>query len=284
MQRRRLIEQPRSLLALWSRRLAVFALPVALLAIIMARAGSFEAEPVLVTFAASLLLAILAILVAIAALIGIWIDGRAGTGYAITAIFISFVLLAYPAYFVAKGFRLPPINDITTDPNDPPRLEAAQRLRTRAANSTTYGGPTVYARQATAYPDIEPLSVDANARVAYDTAFTVITKHKWVIVDARAPQPGRDGVIEAVARTPVMGFRDDVAIRVRQVGAGARIDARSSSRYGFHDFGANAARLTSLLSEIDDAIPAETPASADKKQPQKNAKPPPRGSQPSARR
>jgi uncharacterized protein (DUF1499 family) len=283
MQRRRLIEQPRSLLAVWSRRLAVFSLPVALLAIIMARAGLFEAEPVLVTFAAALVLAMLAILLAIAALIGIWIDGRAGTGYAITAIFVSFVLLAYPAYFVAKGFRLPPINDITTDPNDP-RLEAGQRLRTRAANSTVYGGPAVFARQASAYPDLEPLSVDATARVAYDTAFNVISKHKWVVVDARPPQPGRDGVIEAVARTPVMGFRDDVAIRVRQVGTGARIDARSSSRYGFHDFGANAARLTSLLSEIDDAIPAETPASADKKQQQKNAKPPPKGGQPSARR
>jgi hypothetical protein len=100
--------------------MAVFSLPVVLLAIIMARAGTFEAEPILVTFGASLVLAVLAILLAVAALVGIWFDGRAGAGFAFLAIAISVVLLAYPAYFAVKGYRLPAINDITTDPYDPP--------------------------------------------------------------------------------------------------------------------------------------------------------------------
>ena len=68
------------------------------------------------------------------------------------------------------------------------------------------------------------------------------------------PTPARrDGVIEAVARTPIMGFRDDVVIRVRRDGDGARVDVRSASRYGRHDFGTNAARIRSLLEDIDDA-------------------------------
>jgi hypothetical protein len=76
-----------------------------------------------------------------------------------------------------------------------------------------------------------------------------------------------------------------VVVRVRPASGGARIDARSSSRYGFHDFGANASRLTSLLSDIDDATPAEVPVEpAAKKGPQKGAKPPPKGAQPAARR
>jgi len=54
-----------------------------------------------------------------------------------------------------------------------------------------------------------------------------------------------------VARTPIMGFRDDVVVRIRPEPDGARIDARSSSRYGSFDFGTNAARLRSLLSESD---------------------------------
>jgi len=265
--------------------MAIFSLPVALLAIIMARAGLFEALPILMTFGAALGLAGLAILLALAALIGIWIDGRAGAGYALVALFVSFVLLAYPAYLGFKAYKLPQITDVTTDPNDPPRLEAAQRLRTRAANSTVYGGLSEFQRQSAAYPDVAPLSEDVTPQVAYDTAYAVITKRKWVIVDARPPQAGRDGIIEAVARTPIMGFRDDVVVRVRPASGGARIDARSSSRYGFHDFGANASRLTSLLSDIDDATPAEVPAEpAAKKGPQKGAKPPPKGAQPSARR
>jgi len=72
--------------------------------------------------------------------------------------------------------------------------------------------------------------------------------------------PGRrDGRIEAVARTPILGFRDDVVVRVRSDPEGARIDIRSTSRYGRHDFGTNAARIVSLSSAIDDAVDDATP-------------------------
>jgi uncharacterized protein (DUF1499 family) len=88
----------------------------------------------------------------------------------------------------------------------------------------------------------------------------VITKRKWRIVDARAPQTGRrEGRIEAVARTPIMGFRDDVVVRVRAAEDGARVDVRSASRYGQHDFGANASRIRSLTSDIDDLAGVEKP-------------------------
>ena len=73
------------------------------------------------------------------------------------------------------------------------------------------------------------------------------------MVDSRPPAAGRrEGVIEAVARTPIMGFRDDVVIRVSPLAQGARVDLRSASRYGLHDFGANAARVRALLEDIDD--------------------------------
>jgi uncharacterized protein (DUF1499 family) len=284
MQRRRYLEPQRSLLALWARRLAIFSIPVVLLAIVIARAGSFDIQPALVTFGAGLGLAIIAILLSVAALVMIWIDGSAGAGSAFAAIAISLLLLAYPAYLGTKAYRLPTINDITTDPNDPPRLEAAQRLRTRAANSTTYPGAAFYQKQTVAYPDVAPLSLDVKPQVAYDTAYSVVTKRKWAIVDARPPQANREGIIQAVARTPIMGFRDDVVLRVRPAGAGSRIDARSASRYGIHDFGANATRLIALLSDIDDAVPATSPTEAPSKKPQKQpAKPAFRPAQPARR-
>ena len=75
---RRAIADPEiSRLALWARRLAIFALPVAVLAIVIERAGLLEIIPVLVTFGAALALALLAISGAIA-LRRIWIDGRQG--------------------------------------------------------------------------------------------------------------------------------------------------------------------------------------------------------------
>src|SRR5207253_1520508 len=65
--------------------------------------------------------------------------------------------------------------------------------------------------------------------------------------------------IEAVARTPIMGFRDDIVVRIRPAEDGARVDIRSASRYGRHDFGANASRVRSLSEDVDDIAGAEKP-------------------------
>jgi hypothetical protein len=56
-----------------------------------------------------------------------------------------------------------------------------------------------------------------------------------------------------------MGLREDVVIRVRADGQGSRIDIRSSSRYGSFDFGSNAARVRTLIDDIDDAIGRQKP-------------------------
>jgi uncharacterized protein (DUF1499 family) len=170
------------------------------------------------------------------------------------------MLLAYPAYLGLKAYRLPWIYDITTDPIDPPRYEALARLRPRDANPITYAGLYAAEQQRTAYPDIGPLGTNATAQAAYDAVLAVVNKRRWRVVDARTPQAGRrEGRIEAVARTPIMGFSDDVVVRIRAEPDGARIDARSSSRYGSFDFGTNAARLRSLINEIEDAIRAQKP-------------------------
>ncbi len=75
----------------------------------------------------------------------------------------------------------------------------------------------------------------------------------------RPPERGREGRIEAVARTAIMGLREDVVVRVRADGQGSRIDIRSSSRYGSFDFGSNAARVRTLVDDIDDAIGRQKP-------------------------
>jgi hypothetical protein len=83
----------------------------------------------------------------------------------------------------------------------------------------------------------------------------LVAKRKWLVIDERAPQPlRRVGRIEAVARTPIMGFREDVSIRVTPDGEGSRVDIRSSSRYFESDLGSNAARIARLIDDINDAV------------------------------
>jgi uncharacterized protein (DUF1499 family) len=255
MARRYIAEEPTSRLAIWARRTALFSLIATVLAIIIVRSGLLEIWPALATFFGALALAVVSLLIALAAFVVIWKDGLAGMGYALTAIGVSFVLLVYPAYLGVKAYRLPWIYDITTDPIDPPRFEALARIRPRDANPIIYAGLATAELQRAAYPDIEPLEEDSNAQQSYNAALQVITRRRWRIVDQRPPQPPRrEGRIEAVARTPIMGFADDVVVRVRSDGDGSRIDMRSSSRYGKFDFGTNAARIRSLSDDIDEAV------------------------------
>ena len=264
--RLRMVETPPSRLAIWSFRIALFSLVVAALAVIIQRGDLLEIAPVLVTFGAALVLSALAVLLALASFVSLWNNGGPGFRQAITAVLIGAVLLAYPGYLAYKGRTLPAITDVTTDPADPPRFEVVARLR--PADRNLYPGRAAGDLQKEAWPDIEPLNVSVSPKAAYDGAITVLTKRKWRIVDTRAPAPGRDGHIEAIARTPIMGFRDDVTVRIRPTRDGARVDIRSASRFGTMDFGANAERVMALLDDIDDAA---TPEKPDRQERQKSA-------------
>ena len=264
--------EPVSRLAAWSGRLALFALAVAALSIVIMRSGILEIVPALATFAAALIFAALAVLLSFLGFVAIWRQGLSGLGPAILGLILGLLLLAYPAYLGYRATKLPAISDITTDPGDPPRFDVLARLRPRGR--IDYPGGAVADAQRAAYPDIVPLQETVSPKQVYDIAFALVTKRKWHVVDARAPGGRRDAVIEAVARTPIMGFRDDVVIRVSATGAGARVDIRSASRYGLYDFGANAARIRSLLEDIDDAVgsaPEPRPEPEKRAQPAKRA-------------
>jgi uncharacterized protein (DUF1499 family) len=261
-------DEPMSKQAAWSGRLGLFAFAVAALSVIILRSGLLEIVPALATFAAALVFAALAILLAFASFVVIWRQGLSGLGYSVLGLLLGLLLLAYPSYLGYRASKLPAINDITTDTSNPPRFDVLARLRPRGR--VDYPGAATAERQRAAYPDIVPLQLAVPPKSAYDVALAIATKRKWLLVDSRPPLPGRhDGIIEAVARTPIMGFRDDVVIRISPLRDGARVDLRSASRYGTHDFGANAARLRALLEDIDEAANSlpEPRAEAPKKEP-----------------
>ncbi len=273
-------ETPMSELALWASRLAWFSIAVAALSILIVRSGLLEVVPALATFAAALGCAGLAILFALGAFVSIWRNGYRGLGRALIGLFLGLAILAYPAYQAYRGSKLPAIGDITTDFVNPPRFDVLARLRPRGTSD--YPGEKTAALQHTAYPEIVPLQVDLPAKQVYDIVQKLIAKRKWLVVDARAPLGARGaGTIEAVARTTLFGFREDVAIRVTPARDGSRVDMRSASRYGFNDFGANARRVRALLDDIDDAAGS---ASEPREEPEKPQPKPAPKRQPDKRR
>src|SRR6185437_4553793 len=154
-------------------------------------------------------------------------------------------------------------------------FEALARLRTGdGVNTAVYAGLYSAEQQRLAYPDIEPVQLEIPAERAYQLALQLVTKRKWLVIDERAPQPPRRvGRIEAVARTPIMGFREDVSIRVSADGEDSRVDVRSSSRYFESDLGSNAARIVKFTDELNAAVDNANLRPAVKK-PQLPIKPP----------
>ena len=214
----------------------------------------------------------MSILIGFAAFVAIWQNGSRGMGRILLAFLIDAVVLAYPAYLGLQYRKLPPIHDITTDPIDPPRFEALARLRTGdGANTAVYAGLYSAEQQRLAYPDIETVELEVPALRAYEVTLALVNKRKWRVVDERPPQPRRDGRIEAIAQTPIMGFREDVSIRIKPDGEGSRVDIRSSSRYFESDLGSNAARVTKLIDDINTAVDSAKPVV---KKPQPPAKAP----------
>ena len=282
MRRRTFTAEETSRLAIWARRIALFSLAATFIAIIIVRSGALDIVPALSTLAGALVLACVAILLAVGAGISIWRNGSAGGRQATTAFLIGFALIAYPLYLGVKARNLPAIYDITTDPIDPPQFDAIARLRPRDANPIAYQGLYAAELQHAAYPDIDPEDTTATPQEAFDVAMKIIVKRKWRVVDARPPRgpiAGRptDGIIEAVARSLILGFPEDVVLRIRATNDGTRIDVRSASRYGRGDLGSNAARVRDLITDIDTVLSAPQPEKAPEKTPPRPAQPPPRG-------
>ncbi|QRG08507.1 DUF1499 domain-containing protein [Xanthobacter dioxanivorans] len=252
MIRRRLYAEERfSPLARWSFRLALFCLPVVALSAILYRTGLLDFTPAVVTLAAGLGLALLAAILGTVAFFITWETGWLGIGRAIAAVAIAVAVLAGPAAVLARGMMLPRLTDITTDSADPPRFRGLALAHPRESNPLQYPGTEAATAQRLAYPGIKPVDLSATPEEAFNAVLALVQKRHWRILDAIPPRgTRRDGQIEAVAESPLMGFRSDVVIRIRPTPKGARVDARSAARYGIHDLGTNAQRIESLMADL----------------------------------
>jgi uncharacterized protein (DUF1499 family) len=172
---------------------------------------------------------------------------RRGLGWALAALFLGAGTAAVPLSLLWLGRNLPLIHDITTDTADPPNFVAILPLRAGASNPAQYGGAAVATQQHQAYPDIKPVWFSAPSTRVFEAALATARHEGWTVV---ASDPA-DGRIEASDTTFWFGFVDDVVVRVApQPDGRTRVDARSVSRVGLGDLGANARRLHAFLRDL----------------------------------
>jgi uncharacterized protein (DUF1499 family) len=171
--------------------------------------------------------------------------GRSPAGLTWAALLVSLALSGNNAMQM-RGFGAPPIHDISTDTDNPPVFVAVLPLRAGAQNPPQYAGTEFAEKQKKAYPDLQPITVDAPPEQVYARAKDAATALGWQIV---AAVPG-EGRIEATDTTRWFGFKDDVVIRIVPQGDGTRVDVRSKSRVGKGDAGVNARRIRAFRDRL----------------------------------
>ena len=137
----------------------------------------------------------------------------------------------------------------------------------------------------TSYPRVGSRRYNTGAARIYAAARAIINKRHWKVLAIRGlPDAGTDASadaeggeektdagkkdddtpldpdapldidIEAVASSLVFGFKSDVVIAIQSEAESTLVDMRSASRYGQHDFGANATLIEKFLADLDAAL------------------------------
>lgn len=142
--------------------------------------------------------------------------------------------------------RYPLINDVTTTPTAPPRFRQLSAIRANFSRDMDY--PQQFKEiQEKYYSDLEPIKLPVDLERAFQKAKELAKKMKgWHVIHADSQQK----VIEAVATTPWVKFKDDVVLEIRpgENEWESVVHMRSKSRLGRGDFGANYKRIRQFLS------------------------------------
>jgi uncharacterized protein (DUF1499 family) len=283
--------EPMSVTSRWTSRVAVFSALLIVTAALAHRLFGMPTPVAFTVFKFSLAGAIVALVLGLTGAIGIWRTGRTGGARVLLGVVVSLAILSIPLVVIAATRDQVAIFDLTTDTVNPPEFVELAKFRDPTANPKDYPSAAFSNLQAAHFPDIAPLYIDRSVSEAYELVLEAARRMDFKIVREMPPGEGAAdaGFIEAYDRTLVLGFYDDVSVRISGDEARTRIDLRSASRYGKYDFGANAERLRLFMKEIavrlDETVPAADAESksAKRQDGREGAKPGKEGDQKSAR-
>jgi hypothetical protein len=252
--------QRRVIVSGWAMRIAGYSVVLIVAASILHRLFGLATPVALNLYLLAFGGALLGIVLATFALWRIWKGGYRGTGSSLVAIAFASAILMWPVSLLPTVQALPNINDVTTDTVRPPAFVATAKLRPPGSNPVVYPGEKFADAQASAYPDLRTLAVERDATETVALVGQALRKLRMEVVREAAPDAGTGvGFVEAVDRTLVFGFYDDVVVRVANNGRGALVDVRSASRFGRHDLGANATRVRRIMTALVERIQATVP-------------------------
>lgn len=232
----------------WSLRISLFALLTAGLAILGLRLSIIDFQPALIGLAGTTLVGLLAIVLGLIGTLRAIKAKETRIASTLAGSTLGFLVVAPVLMAIMSGAGTPPIHDISTDLAQPPEFVTIKALRTPAHNSLDRLEPeNLAALQKADYPDLAPLLIPCPFDQVFEQAIALVKKRGWEV----AAVSTANGRIEATDTTRIMGFKDDVVIRVQTAGNKTQVDMRSVSRVGKGDLGLNAKRIRLFLADLE---------------------------------
>ena len=232
--------------AVWSRRIGALALPLAAIPVLVHREHLITSDNFIVIEAIALGLAAIAVLSACIAFIRLWFTGDRGWWRASVAFIFGVLCLAPAAYFASEYLHRPSSPDVSTDFATPPPLVSFVESR--------FIGPAERAEVEADFPNARSRNYPITAPQMFDTVSGLVDDRGWDVRSSREPQTELDsGQINAVVTT-LLGFKQEVAIRISGNAEGTTIAMRSASLSSFPDFGENGTRIEAFLLDLDNEV------------------------------
>lgn len=232
-----------SLPALWSRRFGSLALPVAILPVFMHRERLITSSEFVTIELVALGLAVLAVLLALIGFVRLWFTGDRGWGKAVAGLVFGLICLAPFGWYGYQAWRYPDLGDASTDFIQPLALVGAPVPAPVAS--------TARETFASLYPNAKNRTYPIEATEMHAIVARLVEERGWQVLSALAPtDAAATGTINAIAMS-LLGFRDEVALRIEGNASGATVDMRSVAFASVADFGENGHRIEDFLAGVD---------------------------------
>jgi hypothetical protein len=231
--------------AIWARRLGSFALPLAIIPVFMHRERLITSADFHIIELVAAAFALFALILAMGAFARLWVTGDQGWARAAFGLVFALICLIPMAFVAWLALHYPAVGDVSTSARTPlPLVSSTGRVLTEAD----------HAEIAAAFPNALTRSYPIEAEQMFEIVEQLAAANGWEPRARRAPTTPLDvGTFNGIATT-LLGWRDEVAIRVQGTPSGSDVDMRSSPIHGWSDLGENGRRVEQFLLALDARI------------------------------
>ncbi|SFZ86055.1 Protein of unknown function [Devosia enhydra] len=230
--------------AIWARRFGEVALPLAIIPVLLHRERLVSTDAFLAAEAIAIAAALAAIACAMIAFVRLWISGDKGWSRATAGLLLGALCLLPPAYLGWEMVRYPDVSGFSTDRLILPTLVVAPVPRLGSDRAAVEA----------AFPNARSRRYTVDAARIFALALEQVTTSGW---DVRRSVPpagtSAPGQINAIA-TRLLGWQDEVSIRIVEDQRGTEVDMASAGLHPIHDLGENGKRIEAFLAALDDAV------------------------------